>query len=203
MTSTDPANPRHRFDEAIVALFKSQNPNGYVTYAFIQRSLRQFHLEGSCSVDEIISEVYVRGVRLIASGKTIEKPLAWLKVTSLNVIRELSRSRCNQQQKHQPLDSDFTEHKIFKQQPNDDVNCDEAIALKLAAIQASFTQLSTKDQAILLLRLQENLSGKEVGEQLAAAGLGVHNEVTLRKQGSRALKRLRKAYGCTINTSEN
>lgn len=193
---------RRDFEQAIFALCNFSDANACVVYSYIKRTLRQFNLDRICSVEEIISEVYVRGIASIEAGKTIDKPLAWLKVTCLNVIREMSRSRNNQLHRLQGLDSDWIEHEALMHNLADDSTVDEFIHAKLAAIRDSLSQLSLKEQELLRLRFAEGLSWKQVGDRLAVSGWQFQDEVTLRKQGSRAIKRLRKVYDGIVKATE-
>ncbi|MGD1702330.1 hypothetical protein [Dapis sp. BLCC M229] len=101
------------FDLAIQGLLqpnKINNPQDreslIVLAHYIKRSLKQFHLE---QVDfyDVVSEVYLRGTNKINFGENIKNPGAWIRVTSYNVIREMSR----QQQKEQ-ADSEFIERQV-------------------------------------------------------------------------------------------
>jgi Sigma-70 region 2 len=49
-------------------------------------------LGNQVEVDDILAEVYIRALRAIESGKTIRNLSAWVRTTSINVVRELYRA---------------------------------------------------------------------------------------------------------------
>ena len=156
---------------------------------FIKRTLKQFKLNNIC-VEDVISEVYLRGVKLINSGEEIRNPGAWIRVTSYNVIREMHRKK----QKEQP-NSELVELKVSPQETEDNQEKEQNL-LKLKKL---LQTLNEKDKQILELRFFQDKSWQEVIEYLVSQGEIVTNS-TVRQRGSRALKRLRKAY---LDDSEN
>ena len=150
---------------------------------FIKRTLSQFNLKNTC-VEDIISEVYLRGEKLINSGEDIRNPGAWIRVTAYNVIREIQR----QKQKEQP-NSELVELKVSPQKTEDNQEREQNF-LKL---KQSLQSLNEKDRQILELRFFQDLSWQEVTEYFVSRGEVVAS-ATVRQRGSRALKRLRKAY---------
>jgi DNA-directed RNA polymerase specialized sigma24 family protein len=59
------------------------------TKGFINRYSKW--LGNQIEVDDVLSEVYIRGLKTIKSGKPIHDLPAWVRTTSLNVVRELYR----------------------------------------------------------------------------------------------------------------
>ena len=84
---------RRKFEQAIQSLFSKDNPDSRIYCASITRQLRQFKLGRTYDAQEIITEAYTRGITLIDGGKSINNPLGWLRVTCINVIRELQREQ--------------------------------------------------------------------------------------------------------------
>ena len=192
-TSQDNSQARERFDEEFPALVMSNNPDAYSVFTFVQQRLRQFRLWNH-EPDEILNEVYLRGCKLIESGEEIKKPLAWIRVTALNVIRERSRERDKMNNYTHQVDlivaSSLTTFEV-EDYPTDNPNY---IALKRA-----LSNMSAKDLDILQLRHgQENLSWKEIGKRLENGAHCSTNPATLRQQGFRALKRLRKLFHSSL-----
>ncbi len=155
----------------------------------IKRSLKQFHLE---QVDfyDVVSEVYLRGINKINSGENIKNPGAWIRVTSSNVIREMSR----QQQKEQ-ANSKVVEVKIAPK------SCEENNNVLLGILNQSLVHLSEKERQILELKFFQNLSWKEIVEYLTSTG-EILNEGNARKKGSRALKKLKKAFFSSLKSND-
>jgi DNA-directed RNA polymerase specialized sigma24 family protein len=52
----------------------------------------QRHFGNQVEVDYVLAEVYIRAVRTVEGGKPIQNLPAWLRATSINVVRELYRT---------------------------------------------------------------------------------------------------------------
>jgi DNA-directed RNA polymerase specialized sigma24 family protein len=78
-------------NRAISAVLKKNDDNVLSLYLLIASQLKQYNLQDSYNAAFILNECYVRGVRAIDQGKSISSPIAWLRLTSRNVIRELGR----------------------------------------------------------------------------------------------------------------
>lgn len=95
MTNSEPPqsvfSKENTFDAAVIEVLRKDNRHAYSTIWFIHRSLMQFNLAIQYYAYEIFNEAYLRGRELIRSGGNIRKPYSWLKSTSLNIIREISR----------------------------------------------------------------------------------------------------------------
>ncbi|NJO65247.1 MAG: hypothetical protein HC836_46240 [Richelia sp. RM2_1_2] len=85
--------PRQTFDAEFQTLLFPGSSSAHSTLTFVLHSLTQFNLSQSYSVTEILIEAYLRGVKKIETGEYIENPLAWIRSTSYNIIRELSKER--------------------------------------------------------------------------------------------------------------
>lgn len=173
---------RKHFDRAVQALFDSSNPEAMTFCASITRLLRQHRLSGTYTAKEIIAEAYARSIVKIEAGVFIEIPLAWLRRTCLNVIREFKRAQT----------------KIDKPKIDGDASSQGGIAIEqillsedLESIRLAFGQLSREDQNILQARIFRRLSWQEIGEQLENKPI---KPGTARQRGSRAIIRLRQHY---------
>lgn len=181
---------RRRFDQEIQALSDPENPDAHTILPFIRRSLKQFHLDDRFDVYDILNETYLRAVKLMTTGTEIRSPLAWVRKTAFNVIREISR----EQKRYLLIDPDQVESELVVEAiweyliPEDslDANCETV----MSALQA----LGLRDRELLNLRFVEGLTWREIGERLAVNGEPLQNDAALRQQGHRALKRLRDRY---------
>ncbi|MEM6597484.1 MAG: sigma-70 family RNA polymerase sigma factor [Cyanobacteria bacterium P01_D01_bin.36] len=174
-------NRRH-FDRAVQALFDSKNPEALTFCASVTRMLRQYRLSGTYTAKEIIAEAYARSIVKIESGVFIQIPLAWLRRTCLNVIRDFKRAQT----------------KIDKPKLDGDAYSFGGLAVEqmllsedLKSIRLAFEQLSLEDQNILQARIFQGLSWQEIGERLENEPI---KPGTARQRGSRALIRLREHY---------
>ena len=157
----------------------------FVLVFFIKNMLKQFHLE---QVDfyDVVSDVYLRGIKKITSGENIKNPGAWIRVTSHNVILEMSRK----QKKEQP-DSEFLENQVAPK------TCEENSEVQLNILRKSLENLSEKERLILELRFFQDLSWKEVRSILASKG-EILTESNLRQKGHRALEKLKKVFSLLL-----
>lgn len=173
---------RKHFDHAVQALFDSNNPESITFCASITRTLRQYRLSGTYDARAIIAEAYDRSVIKIEEGTFIQIPLAWLRRTCLNVIREFKRKQIKIDKPK--LDGDACSlggEVIERFILNED----------LQAIRLAFEKLSPEDQKILHIRIFEELSWQEIGERLEPSPI---KPGTARQRGARALARLRQHY---------
>jgi RNA polymerase sigma factor (sigma-70 family) len=172
-----------RFNEAINELFSSQDPRNISTLKFIHSRIKQFNL--NCDINSVVSECYLRGIRLIQKGEKIHNPLAWIRATSYNIIRERSRK------KRKVIVNSLVIENCLADTSTEDVaiSCQAELSLLKKAI----AKLSPEDQAILEMRWIKELSWNEVAQIISLEGkqLGVD---ALRKRGQRAFTRLRSLY---------
>ncbi|WP_158026584.1 sigma-70 family RNA polymerase sigma factor [Moorena producens] len=157
----------------------------------IKSKLRQFNLP-DYQIYEVITETYLRGIKLLESGEEIEKPRAWIRRTSFNVIREMSRKQKNKQKKEKSWDANFKEHQIALEDSNslDSENSEEE---NFKLLELALQKLEPKDNKLIVLRHIKGLSWKQVVNHLASKGEDI-TEASARQRGNRALKRLRKIF---------
>lgn len=197
MVSFKKNTDQQMFDLEFEALLNSSSHSGRSLISWLEMQLRFFNLNSIYSVNDILSEAYIRGTRFINTGQKIVKPLAWIKYTCLNIIREISRS----QQKikiFEPatesglelLSTLTNENSFYLEAENE---------MELNVLLQSFEELSLREQTILILRVVDNLSWEQVGEHLTVIEEKFQSTTTLRKQGQRALSRLRKIFYSKYN----
>jgi len=176
---------RNAFDEQVKLLLSSGNSEGCTIIPFVERSLAQFNLSDSYNSVDVINEAYIRGTKLILTGKRIENPLAWIRVTSYNIIREYSRER----KKSFYLEESWVEDEVHSSNVSN-----EEILCEFERVNLAFSRLSEEDRKILQLKIIYNLPWREIIQYLKVEGFPVGNEATLRKRKHRALQLLRKIY---------
>lgn len=200
MTDTEPprnaSSPEDDLNAAVIEVLGKDNPYAYSTISFIQRSLMQFHLATQYEPHEIFNDAYLRGIQFIRSGGIIRSPHSWLKSTSLNIIREISR-----RQKREPLiDPELVELIPSLKSIEDSIVWQDDFDRKWRALMNSLEVLSRTDpEGARLLRLQsKGLSWKEIHEYLVKENGEAKSSSTLRQRGCRAKKNLRKIYHSEI-----
>lgn len=190
-SSLPPAStPEDILDCAIDEIVGKNNPYAYSVLITIERSLQQFHLSSRVEAYEILNEAYLRGIEFIGSGGIIKNPHAWLKGTSLNIVREKCR-----QLRAQPTDPQIIE--FLKEVKEESLVSQLALESDLETLWKAIEILAKEDpQGIILLYLRtiEGLSWQEIRFRLLQKNKNVPKEVTLRQRLSRAKKRLRRIF---------
>lgn len=174
-----------RFFEEFRVLLDSGSPSGISMLAFIKRSLKQFNLLNSYDADEILSDAFMRGIERIKRGERIENPLAWIRVTAFNIIRERSRSNRRFSQ---------LEESWLDCLDNGNAAAFDEFFQQCEWVRTAFAMLNSDDRELLMLKICDNLSWKNIVEQYHERGFVDISEATLRKRKERILKKLRKIY---------
>lgn len=173
-----------RFFEEFQVLLDSGSPSGISMLAFIKRNLKQYNLNDCYTADEILSDAFMRGVERIQRGEGIENPLAWMRATALNIIRERSRSNIRML----PLEESWLELLDDAAVEIDE----EEFAKECQWVKTALSMLNPDEQELLRLKVYDNLSWREIAERHHNQGFVDVSETTLRKRKERILKRLRK-----------
>lgn len=183
---------RERFDLEFQALLDQNNPNTRSIWCFVERTIRQYRLDGDITADEVLMEAYIRGIRHIETKqKMIVNPLGWIRLTANYIILEYSRTA----RRSVPLETgSAAEAKLAVPGEMDNLVRQEEIEADIQALYTALAQLSPREQEILLRRHVEDLPWCEVGQRLIDCGEAGMNEPALRQQGRRALARLRKLF---------
>lgn len=174
---------RCKFDAEFLDLQNPRSSSGRVMYVFVRRNLRAFHLSETYRESFVLNEAYIRGIKLISEGTVIRTVPAWLRSTSYNIIRELSREL----QKSVPLE----EHTLTVEQPWVPL---EELEDDLATVRMALSLLDPQDARLLNLKIGEGRSWKEIRDILRLEGWEDLTEEVLRKRKERALIKLRKKY---------
>jgi RNA polymerase sigma factor (sigma-70 family) len=173
-------------DKRFLELLDKDSPLARTLWVSVRNNLRQFNLTGSYTEACVISEAYIRAVKVYEKGEKIDNLLAWCRKTAYNYVRELSRIH----RKLQPIDEIIESRLAAKPEPI----ADEVIDDDLIAIRKAYEMLSPDDKNILNLSVVEELPWKTIKQMLVQDGAKNRNEAALRKAKERALKRLRENY---------
>jgi RNA polymerase sigma factor (sigma-70 family) len=192
------AQQKQRLDEEMRALLYFRNPDTYSVITSVQRSLRQFHLEGYYEVSDILHEAYCRGIKSIQAGKTVERWLAWIRSTAFNIIRESSKK----EQKSQSIDSNSPYLESILHMTQESLIEDREIDDNLKALQQSLKMINKGDAKLLKLQHLEGLSWREIAQRLVAEGGEAQSEQALRQRGCRAKKQLRQIFHTLKQTKQ-
>jgi RNA polymerase sigma factor (sigma-70 family) len=174
---------RQKFNNAIEALFADHDPASRAFYANISRLLRQFRLNGTYEVRDVIATGFSLGVKSIEAGHLIENPLAWMRTTCLNVIRDLRKKQ--DKAENPKIDGELWE-------PGDGVFSSLMVQEDRQALKRAMATLTPEERQILCARFINQWSWKQVSQFLSKdSPLPIG---TVRQRGARTIVKLRKAY---------
>jgi DNA-directed RNA polymerase specialized sigma24 family protein len=108
--------------------------------------LKQFHLLGIYEPDEVLNEAVLRLIKALQKGNTIPIPEAWIKLTGLNIVREMKRRK----QKCQNLDPTNIPESVFAS--GEDINLDLIKQEYSDRVHDALKKLSPENQELLNLR---------------------------------------------------
>lgn len=167
------------FTDEITAILRGER---LAISGLIAQWLRQFRLNRQgVTVEDVISEVYVRTLPKIASGTIVYRPAPWIKSVAYRYIRELSR-------KHKKELSLLDEASVDVQQDyGEDTSFADEIIQRL---KKAISKLEPVDSCIVYSHYFQNKSWKETKEILNAAGIEI-TESALRKRAERIRHKLR------------
>lgn len=93
VVTTDSTDPKYELlKDAIIQISGRKNNCTVSIWNSIAAALQQTHLDHKHTVIEILSLSYQLGITALKNGETIDNPIAWLRLTSIRVIRNLSHS---------------------------------------------------------------------------------------------------------------
>ncbi|WP_373530228.1 sigma-70 family RNA polymerase sigma factor [Nostoc sp.] len=151
---------REAFDTEFQVLLDSGSSSAHSMLAFIKRSLAQFNLTNSYSPTWVLNETYMRAIKLMAKGEHIDKPIAWVRATAYNIIREQSRER----NRFLQLEESMIEFHV---------NCSLAVSEEIEEelfqrVNLAFKKLEPEEKEILRLKMIKDLSWKEIKSYLSS-----------------------------------
>jgi DNA-directed RNA polymerase specialized sigma24 family protein len=184
---------KHNFNIAVQALFDDSNPDASPFCAGVSQMLYRFRLSQTYLAREIITEAYVLGIEKIESGTFIQIPLAWLRKTCFNVIRDLRRQQ--DKAENPKLDPTLCE-------PGDAVFSTLIVQEDWKALRLAVERLTPAEQRLLYIRICEGVSWQTVSGLTLTIGEEPLSAGTARQRGSRALKKLRQHYDLLRDTVE-
>lgn len=174
------------FEIEFIELLNPYSPSSRSLFSFIRAKLKQFRLFSYYTEAYIINEAYIRAFDAVTiQNKIISSPLAWIRTTSYNLIRELNRSACRDRSKEESfLDL------LIVSQSSQYVSEDE-ISNDIENIRIAFKELEPEEKRLLYLKVVKGLSWQEINNLMTDSN---SSETVLRKRKQRALKRLRHIF---------
>lgn len=194
--SAMPSEPIQRFERQVKCLLQPHDLQGRALFGFIRLKLHQFSLSEKYSDGEIFHEAYLRSIAAIQAGTDVQIPVAWLRRTAYNVIREFARKHQRQPTQEWDQWSEMYQSRIEGRcacNPQSELSLLE-LEEEVRSLRQVLSQLSLAERRLIWLRYTHNLSWRAIADYLIRQGELDTSEVTLRKQGQRAIDKLRKLY---------
>lgn len=174
--------------QALQELLDPENKNSLNFWVSLRRELQRYSFEEHLAFS-IINEAYERARRALDNSKKIPNPMAWLRLTARNIIKEMARLRRNET----PTDV-IEEYSSFATQTDID---DEITYAQHKQVDVSkdlpLTELSPLEKAIIELKVTQKLKWLDVQAALIALGFGHFSLAALRQRKSRILQKLKRA----------
>jgi DNA-directed RNA polymerase specialized sigma24 family protein len=173
-------------DEAIAEILKPGSDNR----VFVQCTayLKKFNLQDKYDAAFVVNEAYLRARETPGSTK-ISDYFGWVRATSYNIVRELSRAEKKTRDRSSGLD-------INSISADDDLNWadDDLETIEQRHMRQAFATLSPLEQAILKFKVVEGRRWGEIQSNLIAAGFPEISLNLLSQTKRRALRKLKKTY---------
>lgn len=190
------------FNMSIKSLLDAKEYQTYSIIPTIKRYLIQFSLDQDYEPNDIFQEAYIRGLKKIIKLEDIPCIPAWIKLTSLNIIRE----KCRDKEKQKQLINRLQKHEIESKNLGMDYSIYSRNENYINILHLAIQSLDKKDSTILKLHIVDGLSWRQIGEHFVSIGEEVSNNdaliIRLRKRGQRALDRLRQNYYSLLQTKD-
>jgi len=181
--SSKTLNSKEEFYE-FLQTFENSNTRHYWNFiAFICSRLNHFNLASRYEWHEIRNIAICRAIEKFDKDQSIKNPLAWLRSTSFNIIRELSREDSRWQLTAEYSEIECQMIKLTLPEENSEK---EELTKVIADIKRG---LKPEEQKILELRVEQDMTWKQVRQQLETQGIQT-NEPALRKKWQRMCQRL-------------
>jgi DNA-directed RNA polymerase specialized sigma24 family protein len=193
------AQRKEIFTEAVQPIWGLNNQNTTSSvWVSIRKKLNQFQLAQSYSEAHILAEAYCRGIAAIEKGKTIQNPVAWMRLTSYNYICELSRAQKKSVELDEECHASSYSNLIEEDEDPGDIH---RRRIKLA--REAFQCLSPSYQEIIQLNVIDGFSYNEIQNYFQRSGKGHVKIETLRKRKQRAVECMRYTYERLSAASES
>lgn len=159
---------------------------------FIRKKLKDHNVDAE--LHEVINECYLRGLLKLQKGEVIINPLAWIRSTAYNVIREMSRSNTKAVADSSQVDAHL------EKTPSSTAKLQLEQQEELSLAQQSFnkvrellSRLKEEEQLLVELKWLKGLSWEAVAREVSSGGKSVKTE-TVKKRGQRAVAKIRKQF---------
>lgn len=191
MTKSNAVNKaQNSFNNSVKRILKNKSEFAS-TATYIQRLIGQFKLSTIFEIEEIFNEAYIRGLDYIErTGNEIKVPEAFIKRTSLNIIREKKRK----QSKYQGVDTNSYQDALPADEVINDFFSENYSEAQIELLKLKLEELNNfkpQDFDLLWYSVVEDKSAKEIVKLLSTQNSKL-TASTVRQRKSRTLRKLHK-----------
>ncbi len=150
---------------------------------FVRRKLFQLHLSSTLSVEDILHEAYFRAEKAISEDVEIRNIPAWVRKVCLNILSEHVRKNISNEKT-------IAQAKVINEIREVDSFFDIHVE-QIGSLISAWNKLTSEEQNLLRMKYVYKWKWVEIAEVLSETENSPVNQVTAKKRGSRALKRLK------------
>ncbi|MGD1716614.1 sigma-70 family RNA polymerase sigma factor [Dapis sp. BLCC M172] len=183
---------RESFNLEFRELLSRNNCESDSLFVYIRMRLNQFKLNKLYQPNDILNEVYMRGIKALEEGKTINSILGWIRGTAYNYIRELSRqeSKTKSFEELSMKESNYVTKSLLQQEESLQPQVEE-VNNKVEQLNEALKNLTPEEQKLLNYKTVQGLSWQEIHNLEEYQGI---TPSALRKRKERIIKKLRQCY---------
>lgn len=171
-------------------IFRIGNPRGKACLSFLERFLKNSRIH-YIEAEELLYQACIRANDYIEKNcKPISNPAAWLRMTSLNIIKEEVRENIKRDQIIRDI---YIEGNESNEKELNEIN-EKALDKALENLEIALTNIPYKEQKIIKMRFFEKLSYSDIQKYYKEKENLILKKDALRKRTSRSLKLLLKEY---------
>jgi RNA polymerase sigma factor (sigma-70 family) len=160
-------------------------------YLAIQRRLKQVGRDLNISVEEVVSELWIRAERQFEKGNSIASPDGWMYTTAHRIIADMMREKLKNRDKQVwgELDETLIPSLQFEQLSSiEQIEADQERTKAWAKVQQAMQNLTHKDRELLMFTIVHG------GTCAEFAKVNNSKPATVRQQKKRALAELGKIF---------
>lgn len=187
--SPDVKPRKQKFIEEVCLLLLPNNSKGTAFLRFLQHYTRKWHLQSIDPYDVLIEGI-LRGLQAIESGRSIEKPEAWLRQTTLNILKDKVKHSIKDEQ----LEKALVGSQPIQSRYSDNPLAEAELLEQLEILEKAFQKLPILDRDIIYQRFYLGKTYKQIQSTSESLNGQIIQEATLRKREARALKKLKRIF---------
>ena len=189
---------KESFDLEFCELLHRNSHESDSLFVYIWMRINQFRLNKFYQPNDILNEVYKRGIKALEEGKTINSVSGWIRGTAYNYIRELSRkkSKTKSFEELSEKESKYVTKSLNLLQKYATIQDRfEKANNKIELLNEALKKLTLEEQRLLNYKEIQGLSWQEIASLEEYQGI---TPSALRKRKERVIKKLREFCHSTV-----